>query len=200
MIAAKSSVSLFLTRGSPLSFGAFRTYALLTCTLGEFARVCHVHVCIRVRVYVRGGGVGARARASVRALTKLAKYAPLGEARTEAASRPSLSDSPAYRVAVVVSLSTVPRRTAPLRATLSRRQVSAAGKTVGGREDNAEVSWRSSGAIFRTSRLILWPGNRIDRRSLWEYPARLSRFSNLWGNCGRTYVSWTLPYGICSSP
>ncbi|KYM75398.1 hypothetical protein ALC53_14094 [Atta colombica] len=76
--------------------------------------------------------------------------------------RPSLSNSwrPAYRV-VVVSLSTASRRAALHRITARRATttISAAGKTIGGREDNAEVSWRSSGAIFRTSGLILWPGS-----------------------------------------
>jgi len=160
-------------------------------------------VCVSA-MYAKEDGGSARSR--VRAGAN-----EIGEIRSarrsaDGSCRPSLSNSwrPAYRV-VVVSLSTAsPRaalhRTTARRATTTISGLSAAGKTIGGREDNAEVSWRSSGAIFRTSGLILWPGNRIDRRSLGEYPARLSRFSNLWGNCGRTYASWTPPYGICSSP
>ncbi|KYN31210.1 hypothetical protein ALC56_14478 [Trachymyrmex septentrionalis] len=53
-------------------------------------------------------------------------------------------------------------RTAKAARNILGPALSAAGKTVGGREDNAEVSWRSSGAIFRTSGLILWPGSRAE--------------------------------------
>ncbi|KYQ47864.1 hypothetical protein ALC60_13130 [Trachymyrmex zeteki] len=72
-----------------------------------------------------------------------------GQGDADGSCRRSLSDSwrPAYRV-VVVSLSTASRRAALHRTTARRASttmsgLSAAGKTVGGREDNAEVSWRS---------------------------------------------------------
>lgn len=70
-------------------------------------------------------------------------------------------------------------------------------------EDNAEVSWRSSGAIFRTSGLILWPGNRIGRRSLWEYPAVAAAATleifEFMGNCGVRFLDaavWNMPAAI----
>lgn len=113
MIAAKSSFSLFLARGPPLSFGAFRTYALLTSTLGVYTRVSYT--CIRVYTRQR---VGTRSR--VRAGAN-----EIGEIRSARRSadggcRPSLSDSSAYRVVVVVVSHFRPRRAMPLR-TASRR-------------------------------------------------------------------------------
>jgi len=80
-------------------FYARRVYASVICT------------CVCVRVCGRGW-VRSRVRAGAN---------EIGEIRSarnsaDGGCRPSLSDSPAYRVVVVVvSLSTAPRRTAPLR-------------------------------------------------------------------------------------
>lgn len=100
-------------------FHARRVYAYTV-----YMYTCTIYMCTRQRV-------GARSR--VRAGAN-----EIGEIRSEerGGCRPSLSDSS--------SLSHFrPLRTAS-RLALPRRRVSAAGKTVGGREDNAEVSWRSS--------------------------------------------------------
>lgn len=104
-----------------LSLSSARTASLFRCvpyvrafSLPRSACI-YIYICV-CRICVQREW--ERARASVRALTKLAKYAPLGGARTEAA-RPSLSNSPAYRVVVVSHFRprhTAPHRTAPLRS------------------------------------------------------------------------------------
>jgi hypothetical protein len=141
MIAAKSSISLFLAGSAaplplPSSLPPSRpptlfpspspspspslSFALSFSAFSMYARVVYPRACeyTFARVCVRREGWG-RTRASVRALTKLAKYAPLGGARTEVAARPSRIHGHIVTTFLFRPHRTAPHRTAPHRTATS---------------------------------------------------------------------------------